>query len=142
MSNFLEFFILLVLGEEEPESHEMWLEFHECIHKKKGTICKYCHKAYVHPNKIGKMTSECKFNPGGPTTSMSRHLKECFTYKKQQESPKLSINKFTGNDSANSGEDIVSKVLKFSISGNIAFNQAGNLYFQELIQTAQIKAKQ
>ncbi len=39
-------------------------------------------------------------------------------------------------------DDILTKVLKFFISGNITFNQADNPYFQELIQTASGKANQ
>ena len=39
-------------------------------------------------------------------------------------------------------DDILTKVLKFFISGNIAFNQADNSYFQELIQTAHGNANQ
>ena len=39
-------------------------------------------------------------------------------------------------------DDILTKALKFFISGNIVFNQADNPYFQELIQTAHDKANQ
>ena len=39
-------------------------------------------------------------------------------------------------------DDIFIKTLKFFISGNIAFNQADNPYFQELIQTVSIKINQ
>ena len=39
-------------------------------------------------------------------------------------------------------DDILIKALKFFISGNIAFNQADNPYFQELIQTAHGNANQ
>jgi hypothetical protein len=42
----------------------------------------------------------------------------------------------------NIDDDILNKVLRFFISGNIAFNQADNPYFQELIQTAHVKANQ
>ena len=119
---------------------ELWLEFYECVHKRKGTVhvvCKYCRHPFTHPNKIGK-------NPegtGGPTTSMSRHLKECIPYKKQKSILQSSIKEFT--DAANTvDDDILTKALKFFISGNIAFNQADNPYFQELIQTAHGKANQ
>jgi len=42
----------------------------------------------------------------------------------------------------NLDDDILNKILKFFISGNIAFNQADNPYFLELIQTAHVRAKQ
>ena len=123
----------------------MWLEFYECIHKKRGTVhvvCKYCRKAFLHPNKIGK-SSDGKFIPGGTTTSMSRHLRECVAYQKQQPSSQKSMNEFGDRVTANSiDDDILNKALRFFISGNIAFNQADNPYFQELIQTAHVKANQ
>ena len=125
----------------------MWLEFHECVHKQKGTVhvvCKYCRKAYTHPNKIGK-NSNGKSIPGGPTTFMSRHLKECAEYKKQKPTLQSFINEFNNHDTMtrnNLDDDILNKILKFFISGNIAFNQADNPYFLELIQTAHVRAKQ
>lgn len=123
----------------------MWLEFYECIHKKRGTIhvvCKHCRKAFIHPNKIGKNV-DGKSIPGSTTTSMSRHLKECVTYQKQQSSSQKSMDEFTDRTIANPiDDDILNKALRFFISGNIAFNQADNPYFQELIQTAHVKANQ
>jgi hypothetical protein len=121
---------------------ELWLEFYECVHKRKGTVhvvCKYCRHPFIHPNKIGK-------NPegtSGPTTSMSRHLRECVPYKNQKPIAQPSITEFTDAAKANKvDDDILTKTLKFFISGNIAFNQADNPYFQELIQTASAKANQ
>lgn len=126
------------------KSQEMWLEFYECIHKKHGTVhvvCKYCHKPYIHPNKIGKHL-EGKSISNGATTSMSRHLRECAAYRKQKPPSQSFISEFMQNDTTNSGhDDILNKVLKFFISGNIAFNQVDNPYFQELIQTAHVKVK-
>jgi hypothetical protein len=118
---------------------ELWLEFYECIHKKKGTVhvvCKYCRHPFTHPNKIGKNSERT----GGPTTSMSRHLRECVPYKKQKPISQSSIKEFTDPNKVD--DDILTKALKFFISGNIAFNQADNPYFQELIQTAHGKANQ
>jgi hypothetical protein len=43
------------------------------------------------------------------------------------------------NESQIGQNDLLSKVLQFFISANIPFNVADNLYFQELIQTAQSK---
>jgi len=123
----------------------MWLEFHECIHKNRGTIhvvCKHCYKPYIHPNRIGK-GSDGKSIPGGPTTSMSRHLKDCTAYRKQKPVSQTFISEFIDHETTKtSNDDILNKVLKFFISGNIAFNQADNPYFHELIQTAQVKTKQ
>jgi hypothetical protein len=140
------------------KSPEMWLEFYECIHKKRGTVhvvCKYCRKAFLHPNKIGKSSdgkpipgnngksSDGKLILGSTTTSMSRHLRECIPYQKQQPSSQKSMDEFGGRMITNNiDDDILNKVLRFFISGNIAFNQADNSYFQELIQTAHVKANQ
>ena len=43
--------------------------------------------------------------------------------------------------SFNTKETNLDKVLKFFVSGNIAFNQADNPYFQELMQTMQQNVK-
>jgi len=52
----------------------LWTEFFECIHKKKGmlhVLCRYCHRSYAHPSKIGKDTANGNQNLNGPITSMS-----------------------------------------------------------------------
>jgi len=114
----------------------MWAQYYECVHKRKGTVhvvCKYCHKPFLHPNTIGKNTGAT----GGATTSLSRHLKECASYIKQKPTSQSSITDFTAHATAKMvDDDLLTKVLKFFISGNIAFNQADNPYFQDLIRTA------
>ena len=47
----------------------LWTEFLECVHKKKGTLhvlCRYCHRSYAHPSKIGKDTADGNQNLNGP----------------------------------------------------------------------------
>ena len=119
----------------------LWTEFLECIHKKKGTLhvlCRYCHRSYAHPSKIGKDTADGNQNFNGPTTSISRHLKECNLYKVKQLQSQSSMTSFLSTNESQIGQnDLLSKVLQFFISANIPFNMADNPYFQELIQTAQ-----
>jgi hypothetical protein len=121
----------------------LWTEFLECVHKKKGTLhvlCRYCHRSYAHPSKIGKDTARGNQNLNGPTTSMSRHLKECNLYKAKQPQSQSSMTSFLSTNESQIGQnDLLSKVLRFFISANIPFNVADNPYFQELIQTAQSK---
>ena len=96
-------------------------------------VCKYCHKPFLHPNMIGKNTGVT----GGATTSLSHHLKECMAYIKQKPTSQSSITDFTTHATVKKvDDDLLTKVLKFFISGNIAFNQADNPYFQDLIQSA------
>lgn len=114
----------------------MWRAFYECVHKRKWTahvVCKYCHKAFDHPSMIGTNAS------GNTTTSMSRHLKTCKTYEKQKPTSQTSITEYSGHIKSKK-EDIRDKALKFFISGNIAFNQADNPYFHELLEAAHSKA--
>jgi hypothetical protein len=120
----------------------MWVEFHECVHKTKHTthvVCKHCSKSYTHPGCVGKAEE------GGTTRSMSRHLIKCTSYNTKKNKEKISD--FTSrmekgqtilDDYDNAS--IVDKVLKFFISGNIAFNQADNPYFQDLIRHAEARA--
>jgi len=68
---------------------------------------------------------------------LARHLEDCSAYKKQKPTSQSSITDFSGCvTSKRVEEDLVIKTLKFFISGNIAFNQADNPYFQELIRAA------
>jgi len=114
---------------------ELWAEFHECIHIREFTVhvrCKHCPQLYQHPNTIGKAAE------AGTTRSLSRHLSNCPIYSKQKSQP--SMDRFMqqrddGQTSFNSfsNDKMIDKALKFFISGNIAFNQADNPYFQELV---------
>ena len=103
-------------------------------------ICRHCRREnYSHPNKIGN-------NPeatGGSTSSLSRHLQKCMEYKKQKSSTQSTITDFTTPMKANKVEDdLRTKALKFFISGNIAFNQADNPHFQNLLQNVHGKNHQ
>lgn len=113
----------------------MWSAYYECVHKKKGTIhvlCRFCRKGcFAHPNKIGS-------NPlakDGAMISMTRHLEECSVYKKQKSSTQKSISDFSGPN-AKIPQDLLTKTVNFFISGNIAFNQADNPHFHDMIRTA------
>ena len=107
----------------------------QCVSKRKGTIhvvCKYCRtSSYTHPNKVGSN----KQGKGGTTRSLSRHLSECDPYKKQKPNVQFSIADFTTSTNSKALEDdLLTKVLKFLISGNIAFNQADNPFFQAILR--------
>ena len=118
----------------------LWAEFFECVHKKKGTLhvlCRYCHRNYAHPSTIGKDTVDGNQNLNGPTTSMSRHLKECNLYKAKRPQSQSSMTSFLSTNESQIGQNNL--LIRFFISANIPFNMADNPYFQELIQTAQSK---
>ena len=114
----------------------MWDAYYECVHKKKGTIyilCKFCWKrCFAHPNKVGSNL----LAKGGTTTSMPRHLEECSAYKKQKPLTQKSLSDFSGPNRKKLEEDLLTKTVNFFISGNIAFNQADNPHFHDMIRTA------
>jgi hypothetical protein len=123
---------------------ELWAEFHEAVHKSKYTchvLCKHCDKSYAHPSTVGKTTDS------GTTKSMSRHLQSCQRYKDKKGNrermsafeSRLESGQTTLADYDN--DTMVDKTLKFFISGNIAFNQADNPYFQDLIRHGEAKQK-
>lgn len=69
------------------KNREMWVEFHECVHKTKHTthvVCKHCSKSYTHPDCVGKAEE------GGTTRSMSRHLTKCNSYNTKKNNKKIS----------------------------------------------------
>ena len=56
--------------------------------------------------------------------------------KKKKPSTQKSIGNFSGPNAKKSGEDLLTKTVNFFISGNIAFNQADNPHFHDMIRTA------
>ena len=123
---------------------ELWHEFHEAVHESKHTchvLCKHCDKSYAHPSTVGK-AADC-----GTTKSMSRHLLSCKRYNdKKLDRERLSSfqSRLESGQTTLADYDndtMVDKTLKFFISGNIAFNQADNPYFQDLIRHDESKQK-
>jgi hypothetical protein len=80
---------------------------------------------------------------------MSRHLQTCKRYKDKKANrermsafeSRLESGQTTLADYDTGSDTMVDKTLKFFISGNIAFNQADNPYFQDLIRHGQEKQK-
>src|SRR5947207_446380 len=111
------------------------------MHKMKHTthvVCKHCSKSYTHPDYVGK-TEE-----SDTTRSMSRYLTKCISYNTKKNKAKISNFASHMKKSQTILDDydnvsIVNKILKFFISGNIAFNQADNSYFQDLIHHTEAK---
>ena len=72
-----------------------------------------------------------KKSDSGTTRSMSRHILECNEYR--QKGKQSMLNAYISRDEDqsklrfNTRETNLDKVLKFFVSGNIAFNQADNL---------------
>lgn len=121
---------------------DLWAAFHEAVHKTKYTchvLCKYCDRAFAHPSTVGKLADS------GTTKSMTRHLLMCERYKHkkhdQQRMSSFQSRLESGQTSLADYDDdtMVDKTLKFFISGNIAFNQADNPYFQDLIRHGEAK---
>jgi hypothetical protein len=124
----------------------VWSEFHECLDKPTGTAhvrCKHCNKTYAHPLVIGKALTNAKAKKG-TTSSMNRHLDDCTLYNKSiSQDSKNRLEDFFSNETGQqkqtlSTNDVLDKVLNFFISGNIAFNQADNPAFQELISSIKV----
>lgn len=98
-------------------------------------MCKHCTTVYAHPGTVGKGGS------GGTTSSLSRHLRACGSYKRKTSTIKgsdlttrMEAGQTTLDDYDGQDESQVDKTLKFFISGNIAFNQADNPHFHKLIE--------
>ena len=124
-----------------------WQEFYEAfdIKKKKPVLeCKHCHEHIVHPLLIGNTSTDEAANrsSAGGTTGMSRHLSSCKSFRRVKGRGSGSMDKFLGSDggkpSVITKDDVHDKVLRFFISGNIAFNQADNPYFRDLIQLIKV----
>src|SRR5947207_7916537 len=101
-------------------------------------VCKHCSKSYMHPDCVGK-TEE-----SDTTRSISRHLIKCTLYNTKKNKAKISdfasrMKKGQTILDDYDNDSIVDKVLKLFISGNIAFKQADNSYFQDLIRHAEAK---
>ena len=95
-------------------------------------------KSFTHPGSVGKAEN------GSTTRSMSRHLTNCISYSTKKN--KIKASDFAARREAGQtilddydNDSMVDKVLKFFISGNVAFNQADNPYFQDLIRHAEAK---
>ena len=121
----------------------IWNEFHECVHKMKYIIyvlCKHCNISYVYPEFVGRAEDH------GIIRSISRHLIKCISYNTQKNKGKISDFKSRMKMNQTMLDDyndntMIDKVLKFFISGNIAFNQIDNPYFQDLIYYEEMKIK-
>jgi hypothetical protein len=121
--------------ERPGELKTYWHEYDECIElsvKQPKLRCKHCRKIFAHPGRNGQST----------TTSLKRHIESnCQKFKRD------------GNTSSGAGipgffqglrsetssgpvrvtkEMLEEQILKFFISGNIAFNQADNPHFRSL----------
>lgn len=72
---------------------------------------------------------------------MIRHLNSCKSYR-GKEKGSGSMDKFLGFEgtkrSVVTKDDVHEKILQFFISGNIAFNQADNPYFRDLIELIKV----
>ena len=120
----------------------MWLEFHEAFDIQNWVPvleCKHCSKVIKHPLLVGKQFTEGQTNweKSDVTTDMIRHLEGCRPYLKIKGKDSSLMDKFLKNsDSKQKGiteNEVMNRILKFFISGNIAFNQANNPYFWELV---------
>ena len=103
-------------------------------------VCKHCSKSFMHSRSVGKDDNS------GTTSSLSRHLTICKSYNTQTNTTKtsrlaarLQENQTTFEDYNN--DSMIDKTLKFFISGNVAFNQADNSYFQDLIRHEEERVK-
>lgn len=107
--------------------------------------CVYCFELQEHPLLVGLNKSggenRIKVSTSGVTTGMLRHFEHCKRGPKSQEKLKGGIDKFVSTSRPGlsmTNDQILDKVLKFFISGNIAFNQADNPYFRDLISEIRI----
>jgi hypothetical protein len=125
---------------------DVWKQFEECLDTQKQTPilqCKHCQKYIAHPLAIGKggKAESVKKSSSGTTTSLTRHLGICGRYQRSIGKEKTgSVTEYfqsshSQRETTNrlTKYDVLDKVLNFFISGNIAFNQADNPWFQELI---------
>jgi len=124
-----------------------WQEFYEGfdVKKKKPVLeCKHCREHLGHPLLVGAGSTdgETSRTLAGVTTGMIRHLNACKSYQKGKGKGAGSIDKFLGFEgkqrSVATKDDVHEKVLQFFISGNIAFNQADNPYFRDLIELIKV----
>jgi hypothetical protein len=84
--------------------------------------CKHCHKTYQHPRACG---------PGGPTTTLSNHLKRHTSVSTAATAGV--ILPFVAVQTTYTVKQVEDLVVKFFITGNIAFAQAENPFFKQLI---------
>jgi hypothetical protein len=117
----------------------MWSEFYEALDTQNRVPvleCKHCFDFVKHPLLVGKNAQ----NRGktGVTTGMIRHLEGCKPYLRSKGKDSGIMDKFLTHNGAKkkvlvTQNEIMDRVLKFFISGNVAFNQADNPYFRDLI---------
>jgi hypothetical protein len=113
--------------------------------------CKHCQKHITHPLSIGKAGKggTTKKSNTGTTSSLKRHLEGCQRYNLTTNRSKNEV--MTQYFSAMPGklamprvtkDNVLDKVLDFFISGNIAFNQADNHYFEGLVSLIKVNDEQ
>lgn len=95
-------------------------------------VCKHCNQQFQHPQLSTAVT-----------TSLSRHLKSCSTFKKFKNSGASTDVKFFEEPKTRVPEVLTvsfinDQILKFFISGNISFNQADNPEFQVLMSLIKV----
>jgi hypothetical protein len=108
--------------------------------KPQALRCKHCSQTFSHPRRHGDMT----------TTPIKNHIeKRCAAYKRKNSHHQASasnISAFLKGDpnqtsSSITQEEVEEQILKFFISGNIAFNQADNPHFRKLIEMIEVNGK-
>ena len=117
----------------------MWSEFYEAFDTRDQVPvleCKHCSDFIKHPLLVGKKA----VNRGrtGVTTGLIRHLQLCKPYLRSTGKDRGIIDKFLDQSGTKkkgliTQNEVMDRVLKFFISGNIAFNQADNPYFRDLV---------
>jgi hypothetical protein len=107
--------------------------------------CKHCNTYLLHPLIVGGFPEKINNTRGGTTSGLSRHLVACGKYKatKSKNGGSSTIKQLFNSTKPFrpkhlTKEDVLDKVLNFFISGNIAFNQADNPHFQDLISLIKV----
>ena len=120
----------------------MWKQFYEVLdsHGLPYCLCKHCEKVFLYPCRIKR----------GPTSLFTRHINtDCLLYKKKLKRVTSTaddtstvfnsdISSYFSQSQNKSNETITSEIVKdelvkFFITGNIAFNQAENPHLRKLL---------
>ena len=116
----------------------MWSEFYEAFDTQNRVPvleCKHCADFIKHPLLVGKNT--VVWGRSGVTTGLMRHLERCKPYLSSKGKDRGIMDKFLAQNGKKktliTQNEVMDRVLKFFISGNIAFNQADNPYFRDLV---------